>query len=276
MYKKVYVEITNICNMRCSFCHGHSRAPRRMTREEFASLLAPLEGLTQYIYYHVMGEPLTHPQLPEFIALAGSRGFRSVVTTNGTLLPAHGEALLAAGVHKVNLSLHSFEEGGEEAFLRYVTGLADFARAAAEKGTIANFRLWNKGCDGGRNDLALQLLQEQIPGDWTPNTRGLRIRDKIFLEMDDRFQWPDPAAPIQGESFRCYGLKDQFGILSDGTVIPCCLDREGTIALGNAFREDLRSILASPRATALLQGFQCGKATEDLCKRCGYAQKFVK
>ena len=43
MYNKVYVEITNICNMNCSFCHGHSRAPRQMSIDEFAVILFDID-----------------------------------------------------------------------------------------------------------------------------------------------------------------------------------------------------------------------------------------
>ena len=112
MYSRVYVEITNICNMSCSFCHGHKRAPRRMTEEEFSIILDRLQHHTQYIYYHLMGEPLTHPDLPVFLQMAKERGFRSVITTNGTLLPKRGDEILSAGVHKVSISVHSFEDGG--------------------------------------------------------------------------------------------------------------------------------------------------------------------
>lgn len=275
MYNKVYVEITNICNMSCSFCHGHSRAPRRMSREEFALILDKLAGHTQYLYYHLMGEPLTHPQLPEFLAMAGARGYKSIITTNGTLLPTRGDALLAAGVHKVNLSLHSFEDGSDEDHARYVQALADFAKKAAEQGTIVVFRLWNKGCDGGKNDVALGILREQIAGPWRENTRGVKICDRVYLEWGERFAWPDENAEIQGERFFCYGLRDQFGILCDGTVVPCCLDSDGVIALGNVFDGEMEDILRSERASAMVEGFRCGKASEELCRRCGYAQRFV-
>ncbi len=275
MYNKVYVEITNICNMRCSFCHGHKRAPKQMNRDEFAYILDALTDQTQYIYYHLMGEPLIHPELPYFIQLAGVRGYKSIITTNGTLLQKHGDELLAAGVHKVNVSLHSFEQGSVEDCLRYVEELAVFARKAAEVGTIVVFRLWNKGFDEGKNAVALNALRNLLPGDWTENTRGIHIRDKIFLEWGERFEWPDLGEPVKGEKFFCYGLKDQFGILADGTVVPCCLDSEGVINLGNIFTRDIGTILASERATAMVEGFQCGKATEDLCKKCGYAQRFV-
>lgn len=275
MYNRVYIEITNICNMNCSFCHGHSRAPRQMSIEEFAFILDKLAGHTSYIYYHVMGEPLTHPQLPAFIRLAGERGFKSIITTNGTLLPRRGAELLAAGVHKVNLSLHSFEGSSAEAHERYACGLADFAKRAADAGTIVAFRLWNKGFDDGKNDFALKVLKEQIPGDWVENSRGLRIRDRIFIELGERFEWPDANAEVQGNTFHCYGLSAQFGILADGTVVPCCLDSDGVIGLGNIFHEDLDAILRSERAVNIVRGFQCGKAAEELCRRCGYAQRFA-
>lgn len=275
MYNKVYIEITNICNMNCSFCHGHSRAPRRMSKEEFEFILDKLTQHTKYIYYHLMGEPLTHPLLPDFIKLAGEYGYKSIITTNGTLLNKRKDELLSAGVHKVNISLHSFEDGDDDSYISYVSSLADFAKAAADAGTIVVFRLWNKGYDGGKNEFALNLLAQNITGEWAENTRGIRVRDKIFVEFGERFEWPDSNAEIKGNKFFCYGLKDQFGILADGTVVPCCLDSDGVINLGNIFSEDINSILSSERATAMVEGFKQGKAAETLCQKCGYAQRFV-
>ena len=276
MYKKVYVEITNICNMNCSFCHGHSRDFRQMTEDEFTLILNKLKGYTDYIYYHLMGEPLTHPLIHKFINMAGERGYKSIITTNGTLLNQRGDEIISAGVHKVNISLHSFEDGTEEAYISYVRGLADFAIKASDNGSIVVFRLWNEGCDDGRNAQALDLLRQMIHGEWKENTRGIKLRDRVFLEFDKRFQWPDKDEEIKGDRFYCYGLKDQFGILVDGTVVPCCLDSEGIINLGNIFDDDVATIINSDRANDMVEGFRCGKATEELCKRCGYAQRFIK
>lgn len=275
MYNKVYVEITNICNMNCSFCHGHKRASRQMKLEEFSLILDKLADKTKYIYYHLMGEPLTHPLLPEFIKLAGERGYKSIITTNGTLLSKRKSELLSAGLHKVNISLHSFENGSVEEHVRYISELADFAKRASENGTIVVFRLWNKDVDEGKNEVSLDALKQSISGDWVENSRGIKIREKIFLEWGERFEWPDKDEKIKGERFFCYGLKDQFGILADGTVVPCCLDSDGVINLGNIFCDDINSILDSKRATDIVEGFRCGKASEELCKRCGYAQRFV-
>ena len=275
MYSRVYVEITNICNMDCSFCHGHSRKKRSMTLQEFSHILDQLEGKTQYVYYHLMGEPLLHRELPQFLALAAQRGFRSVITTNGTLLKQRSAALLEAGLHKISISLHSFEDGNDVSHRAYLQEVADFADTAAKAGVVVVLRLWNRGYDGGKNNQTLDFFKSAINGQWAENTRGIRIRDKFYLEWGDRFQWPDKDAPVQGEQFFCYGMRDHFGILCDGTVVPCCLDSEGVINLGNVFTDDLSVILESPRATAITKGFERRTASEDLCRRCGYAQRFV-
>ena len=246
-----------------------------MTVDEFSLILDRISGYTEYIYYHLMGEPLTHPNLPDFLKLASERGFKSIITTNGTLLNKRGDELLNEKPHKVNISLHSFEKGSEADRESYVKSLADFAKKASALGIITVFRLWNKGFDEGKNKTSLEILKENIVGDWVENTRGIKIKDKIFLEWGERFEWPDSDAEIKGNKFFCYGLKDQFGILADGTVVPCCLDSDGVINLGNIFNEDIESILNSERAANIVNGFKCGKASEDLCKRCGYAQRFV-
>lgn len=274
MYSRVYVEITNICNMSCSFCHGHSRPPRRMSEEEFSRVLDALEGHTKYLYFHLMGEPLTHPALPRFIQMANERGFKSMITTNGTLLSSRGGDLLTCGLHKINISLHSFEGESGEQHLRYLTDITDFAAAAADAGIIVVLRLWNRGHDGDKNDATLDFLRSRLCGEWSDNTRGLRVRQRLFVEYGDRFEWPDMTAPVYGDDVFCYGMRDHFGILCDGTVVPCCLDSDGVISLGNVFEHDLADILSSPRAAAMKNGFECRRATEELCRRCGYATRF--
>ena len=274
MYKKVYVEITNICNMNCSFCHGHKRQPRRMNYQEFCHILDQLSDQTKYIYYHLMGEPLTHPEIGTFMKTAKERGFHSILTTNGTLLDKRGEELIEAGVHKVNLSIHSFEGQDEDAFEKYMNKVVNFADAASKAGIIIVFRLWNRGCDGGRNDIILSYLQDRFQEAWIENNRGIRIRDKIYLEWGDRFEWPDKEACDYGDKVFCYGLRDHFGILCDGTLVPCCLDSDGVIPLGNVFQEEIKDILSTERATAIVKGFDRRVAVEELCRRCGYAQRF--
>ena len=223
MYSRVYIEITNICNMNCSFCHGHSRAPRRMSEAEFCRVLSALEGHTKHLYFHLMGEPLTHPDLPRFIRLARERGFKPMITTNGTLLRQRGDHVIAANPHKINISLHSFEEDSEQDQLNYLSDVTSFANQAANASIIVVLRLWNRGHDGGKNHVTLDFLRANLEGEWTPNSRGLRVREKLFVEWGDRFEWPDMTAPVYSNNVFCYGMRDHFGILCDGTVVPCCL-----------------------------------------------------
>ncbi len=274
MYSRVYVEITNICNMNCSFCHGHSRQSRQMTENEYARVLSQLKGKTQYIYHHLMGEPLIHPLLPRFIRMAHDAGFHPMITTNGTLLDRFGDDLLLPGLHKVNISLHSFEGHDPAAHKTYIENIANFADKAGKLGILISLRLWNSGCDDGQNDQTLGYLKAYLSGIWVKNTRGYRIRDGLFLEWGDRFEWPDMNAPDRGDRIYCHGLGDHFGILCDGTVVPCCLDSDGVIDLGNVFTQELSQILSSPRAMAIAEGFRNRKAPEELCRRCGYARKF--
>ena len=273
-YSRAYVEITNLCNRNCSFCPGTARPGRMMTAGEFRTVAGKLTGVTKYLYYHLMGEPLTHPERPRMLAIAAELGFHSCITTNGTLLPSRGQALIDGGVYKVSISVHSFEEGSAEDYVNYIAGCLDFADRASRNGVITVLRLWNRGFDEGRNISTEQLIRDRFPGAWQEQPRGIRIREKLFLEYGDRFDWPDMEAADRGNEVFCYGLKDHFGILSDGTVVPCCLDREGAIALGNIFTGDIADILESPRANAMRAGFSCRKATEELCRKCGYARRF--
>ena len=274
MYSRVYVEITNVCNRNCSFCPGTVRPAKQMTLEEFQHIALKLRGVTKYLYYHLMGEPLTHPALPDMIRYANDLGFRSAVTTNGTLLSRRGDALIEAGVYKVNVSVHSFEDGPDEDYVNYIQTCLDFADKASRAGVLVVLRLWNQGHDAGRNASTVALIREAFPNEWKAEPRGTRIQTKLYLEYGDRFDWPDMGAEDFGHRVFCYGLRDHFGILSDGTVVPCCLDREGAITLGNIFQEEAAEILNTPRAKAMVEGFSCRKATQELCRRCGYARRF--
>ncbi|MBP3661013.1 MAG: SPASM domain-containing protein [Oscillospiraceae bacterium] len=273
-YSRVYVEITNLCNRNCSFCPGTLREPKMMTADEFRTIAEKLTGVTGYLYYHLMGEPLTHPQLPEMLAIASELGFKSQITTNGTLLQQRGQALIDAKVHKVNLSVHSFEEGADEDYVNYINSCLDFADLASRAGTIVVLRLWNQGYDEGRNISTLDLTRAKFPWAWTEEPRATRIQDRLYLEHGDRFDWPDLGAEDGGSAVFCHGLRDHFGILSDGTVVPCCLDHNGDIPLGNVFGQSIEDILNAPRARAIVEGFSRRKAAEELCRKCGYARRF--
>ena len=274
-FRKVYLEISNICNLSCSFCPGTSRLKRAMTEEDLKILLSKLRPYTDYLYFHLMGEPLCHPKLDAFLEMARGYGFRVILTTNGTLLPKKQEMLLSsAGLHKVNISLHAFEANDLAVpFADYLRGCFEFGKASAGQ-KLVSYRLWNQGGLDEKNNEILRMLEEYFPKPWVQERHGMRIGDRTYLEHGDKFDWPDLTAPDGGCGVFCHGLRDQVGVLCDGTVVPCCLDHEGDIALGNLFEKSMEEILDSPRAKAIYDGFSRRTATEELCRRCGYARRF--
>ena len=283
--KKAYFEITNVCNLSCSFCPKTKREKRFVSLSEFISVAEKLRGKIEYLYLHLMGEPTIHPQLEEILRAAGELGFKVIITTNGTTLAQKGDILLRAGaVYKISISVHSFEANGkerEEEMAKYLKSCFDFAKAAALAGKICVFRLWNlNGADTvGENDNNPEILmqmRQHFGEDWTDTRSGKRIADKVFLEYGEKFEWPDPEGdePVVSEDHFCHGLRDQIGILSDGTVVPCCLDSEGTVDLGNLFESSLEEILSSPEAVAFYDSFTKRRSPHKLCSNCGYSKRF--
>ena len=278
MFKRAYVEITNICNLRCAFCPGTKRPERFMPPEEFRILARRLRPHTGFLYLHVMGEPLLHPQLGELLEIGAAEGFRLCLTTNGTLLEARHELLLSApALHKLSVSLHSMEGNNAGALGGYLTGGWESVQALSQAGIICALRLWNIGGQETRNGEILAFLGDRLgthPLDLPQLRRGSwKLGQRLYLEQAEKFDWPELEGPERAAGF-CLGLRDQVAVLVDGTVTPCCLDHEGDIPLGNLLAEELDGILASPRARAICDGFSQRRPSEALCRRCGFAERF--
>ena len=274
-FHKIYLEISNVCNLSCAFCPGTKRIKHIMTESEFMALMPKLQPYTDFLYFHLMGEPLLHPNLARFLEIAGEFEFKVILTTNGTLLKKQQDILLSSpALHKVNISLHAFEANDLSVpFAEYLSDCFSFGQAAEGKKLVV-YRLWNQGGAEEKNAEIVATMAQHFPAPWADNRQGKRIGERVFLEYGDKFDWPDLAAPEGSERVFCYGLRDQIGVLCDGTVVPCCLDHEGDIALGNLFEEDMDAILANPRAQAIYNGFTKKEAAEELCRKCGYARRF--
>ena len=274
-FRKVYLEISNICNLNCRFCPGTKRAKKALTEEELAVLLPKIRPYTDYLYFHLMGEPLLHPKLERFLKMAGEYGFKVILTTNGTLLKKQQEMLLRSpALHKINISLHAFEANDLAVpFETYLSDCFAFGNASAGKKLVV-YRLWNQGGEDTQNREILDAMHRYFPEDWVQERHGIRIADRTYLEYGDKFDWRDLTAAEGDSRVFCYGLRDQLGVLCDGTVVPCCLDHDGDLALGNLLTQDMEEILNSPRAKAIYEGFSNREATEELCRKCGYARRF--
>ena len=274
-FAKVYVEISNICNLSCSFCPGTTRKPKRMTESEFKIVLNKIKDYTDYIYFHLLGEPLCHPDLEAFLSLAEEMNFKVIITTNGTLLSKNKDILLKSNSHyKTVISLHSFEANDNKiSFKKYLDDCFAYAKDAENK-KIVVLRLWNNGGKDSLNQEILTRLENYFPKPWNEERNGTRIGNKVFLQYGDKFDWPTLENDNINENVFCYGLRDQIGILADGTVVPCCLDNNGEINLGNIFEKDLEEIINSQKAQNIYNGFSNRTACEELCKRCSFVRKF--
>lgn len=271
MITRCYLEITNVCNLDCVFCPKTARAKHTLTMEEFDTLTSQLKGEVKFLYFHLMGEPFLHAQLPQFVKMAKEKGFVPVLTTNGTLLSQRHD-MLDALPHKIQISLHSHEGNGKADLERYIDDVMTFAIEAAHRGCVIVLRLWNEGGHNSMNDTILNLIANHVPQTWTKRHDGWKLADCLYIENDNMFEWPDLQHATYGEEeVFCYALRNQIGVLVDGSVVPCCLDHNGDISLGNLFDQSLEQILVSPRAMDIYQGFTNHIAVEPLCQRCGYS-----
>ena len=274
-FAKVYVEISNICNLKCSFCPGTTRKPKRMNETEFKIILDKIKDYTDYIYFHLLGEPLCHPDLEKFLAIAEEMQFKVIITTNGTLIEKCRDILLKSNSHyKTVISLHSFEANDNKiSFEKYLDDCFSYAKIAENKKVVV-LRLWNNGGKDSLNDEILTVLENYFEKPWVEERNGIRIGEKVYIQFGDKFDWPTLENNDANEKVFCYGLRDQIGILADGTVVPCCLDNNGEINLGNIFRQDLQEIINSQKAQDIYNGFSNRTACEELCKRCSFVRRF--
>ena len=283
-FKQVYIEITNICNLNCSFCPKNSRPKRFMTIGEFDVITDAISPLTNTICLHLMGEPLLHPNIKEIFDVCNKKDLSVYLTTNGTLLKENLELLKSGCAKRISVSLHSFEANSSPNSLEnYLEDVLSSCKEIADNSkTYIEFRLWNESSDSNAKNTLNKSIIEKINSIFNVNlvTQNIQchtsLNDKIYISFADTFEWPITTENREGCSKKfCYGLRSHFGILCDGTVVPCCLDSEGKLALGNIFKSKISDILDTPRAQNIYKGFTDRNTTEDFCKTCTYANKFM-
>lgn len=285
-FSKIHIEISNICNLQCSFCPKVVRTKKMMDLDLFESIIRQVAPLTEQVAFHLMGDPLVHPLLREMVEICATHQAPIFFVTNGVLLKEEkADLLLNPAFRQVNFSLHSFHDNyGDKdpgVYLEKIFAYAD--RALRERPDLyVNFRLWNlqevRGAGARNRDMLRRITDRfggQVPSDIDVRSKkSFNLRGRLYLHFDTEFKWPEMHLPVLHERGRCYGLKSHFGVLVDGTVVPCCLDKEGSIPLGNAREKPILDILADTRAQKVLRGFRDGKLVEDLCRRCQYIERF--
>ena len=279
-FKRVYIEITNTCNLACSFCIQNSRPAHRMSIDEFKHVIKEVKPYTKHVYFHVLGEPLSHPDLATFLQICKEANIEVIITTNGTLLKKQCDVLANAGcIRQLNVSLHSFPQHEQPNYLKDVFASSKILVAS---GIHVNYRLWSLVDQHltKETQVIFDKIKEyyQVSFDQETLKRMMRIdlADHLHLHFETIFTWPSLNLPYLSDHGTCLGMKTMCGILSDGSVVPCCLDTKGDMNLGNIFQTPLKDIVESKRCEAMRIGFQNRKLSEELCKHCSYRLRFDK
>ena len=273
--KKIYIEITNICNLSCSFCSKVEKTPKMMTMDEFDHILKKVKDYTETIYLHVKGEPLLHPKIIDFLKLAEKYNLKVNLTTNGTLFSNKVNDLISCNaLRKINFSLHS-----ENNIPNYLESIFSNINKLPKE-TIIIYRLWTLK-DGTLDEKSTKTVERIIEYyklspetvEKIHNENNVKISSTIYVDKDNEFKWPDDKQNEENNGF-CMALKTQIAILVDGTVVPCCLDSNGKINLGNIYTDSFESIINSKRCQNLKKSFQDRKPCEKLCLNCTYKNRF--
>ncbi len=277
MFKKIYIEITNICNLNCKFCPETNREKESMSIEDFEEVIKKIHNHTNLITLHVKGEPLLHKNLEDILQILEKYDLKANITTNGTLIKEKLEIIKKSkAVRQINFSIHSITQN-EQLNNQY---LIDILESAEElKNIIISYRLWNMQ-SFQENDINTSII-ETIEGYYNIKNlkeqllknNSVKLRENLFINQDIEFTWPDINKNKIIEKGRCLALKDQVAILVDGTVVPCCLDNNGDIPLGNIFEETMEEILEKPKSVTIKKNFENSIITCKLCKTCGFLKR---
>ncbi len=249
-----------------------------MSMEQFTHVIQQIAGYTRYVYLHVLGEPLSHPLLDAFLSVCEQYGLYVNLTTNGTLLKEKAEILTRHSIRQLNVSLHSFPQHRQTHYLQDVFQVCE---KLAVQNVYINYRLWSLGKQGMDSSNLQVLKQVLLHYDKTLQEEAKRLQriplaEHISLHFEEVFSWPSLAQPFVNDKGRCLGMKDMCAVLSNGDVVPCCLDSKGECVLGNLFESDMEEILSYPRAKAIVDGFQRFHIEEELCRHCSYRLRFYR
>ncbi len=285
-FYRIYIELTNVCGLSCSFCPTKELPNKEMNLDFFESLIAQASLYTKEIACHVVGDPLTQSNLHAYLDIIHKYELKAMLTTSGYFLKKHSyETLFHPCVKQINISLNSFNKNDTSlSFEQYITPVLALCRAKLERKVelFINLRVWNldemmsernfnetlfmKLSDAFSIDLDLDTVYEERP-------KSIRLENKILVHFDNYFEWPSLNNKNYGHG-TCQGLQSHIAILASGKVVPCCLDCDGIIELGDLHESSLESILKAQRTSNILEGFKVGKATEELCQKCSYKDRF--
>lgn len=265
MFKRIYIEILNYCNLNCPFCNKTTKDKKYISRDEFNHILKEVAPYTDYIYLHVQGEPLLHKDLINFLIDAKEMGLNINLTTNGTLLFNFPNILNY--IRQINVSIQALYNMPNRD--KYLDDICSLIKSNVD--TYISLRLWG---DFESEEIIKYFETKFNKKVDKPN--GYKLMDRVFFSFEEEFEWPSLDLCEQGCVGTCQGTISHVGILADGTVVPCCLDKDGIIDLGNIYNKPFKDIIESERFTTIRNGFKNNKVNEELCLKCSYRNRFKK
>lgn len=269
-FRRIFIEITNHCNLTCGFCALSARPKISMAPRFFEHALNQAAPLAGQLSLHVLGEPFTHPAFPQVLAMCSARGVKINLVTNGTLLYRFGTDLFREPcLRQVSISLHAL--GGLPPNTREAA-LADiikFCKTRPEK-IIASLRLRGEQAGAFEQTVKNRIFSEFGLSE-PPFERGaVKLAGGVYFNTGGLFKWPGaPTATPRAQA--CLGLRHNCAILSDGRVTPCCADCDGHMTLGNIAQTPLAEIINGPAAQALRAALASAETLPPFCRHCGFA-----
>ncbi|MGL2702246.1 radical SAM/SPASM domain-containing protein [Helicobacter pylori] len=276
-FKKIYIELSDICGLQCSFCPNPKNIRGVMPLELFEKICKEAAPLTQIITLHVLGDPCKLKNLNHYLSTARRFSLKVDLVTSGAYLHDF-ETLLQDAIYQISISLDAgLDNHNKLNQHRYIQKILEFCRYKCEKNSevFLNLRIQDSTLEKHQN-LIKPFLEsfEYVSLENLKSQGRARLFKKSFLNIQKTFKWPDLNAqnPLNQESKTpyCYGLIKQIAILSNGVVVPCCMDTQAHINLGNLNHTSLKDILNSQKAMAIKTHFLKGEALELLCKNCSY------
>jgi radical SAM protein with 4Fe4S-binding SPASM domain len=288
-FKKVHIEITNICNLKCTFCPPKILPNGIMSLEKFDDLNVQLKPYTKELAYHMVGDPLVLTNLADYLNISLKHDLKvNITTTANNINEKHYDALMNPTIKQINFSINSYNANSHKKSLdEYLNPILDFVKFAQSKNHeyFINFRIWNLDEEKSAKDFNKKVFDRinetfnsniDIEEVYKERPKNIRIARKIFFNFDEYFTWPALQNEIVSKTGFCYGLDSHFGILTSGDVVPCCLDQNACVNLGNTNTTQLEDILNSKRVKAIQQGFKNNILVEELCQKCEYRTRFDK
>ena len=267
--KRVYLEITNACNLNCPFC-SNSKGQSFMSINDINNYLTQIKEISDYVYLHVLGEPLLHKEIDEVFNKCDELSLNVQLVTNGTLLKNHLNVLNHQSLRKLSISLHSINN------IDIKNDYFETIKELINKENNINIELRFYDFNNLDNDLNEfnKYLYANYDIKKTTKKNSFKLKDNVYIYYNKLFDWPNINDSFISNIGYCHGGIDQIAILNDGRVTLCCLDPLGHNTIGDLKKNSLKEILDSNTYKDIIKNFKNRKINKELCTKCSYRLRF--